>query len=853
MEALLGGVPGVLTSETRDDRSRSPRRVDAQWATLDGAGLALLGTGVPVGEQPSPPTAGQWDATIAGGLSPAAAALIEGSSGLGNNAVVISPSLGATSQVIMQLPSTKLGQLLGFKGSTTQKVKEITGVTRLHIMDKDRAKFQATVPVEVAGTPEQVAHCHRLLEAIVAGDQTELGHIIMHVPVDPALVGKVMGAKGQTVKEMTQVTGAYIEIQQDVAQGATAGPRLFIAGLPEQVHSAVDLVARFLESPGSRLEAVMGPGAWQPPMSQQQVLHQLQQPQQLHTLGTPVLPELLPQPELQQRALSLPEILAALPLEAIEAYEGLVRVFGPGASKNALTSHARPPGPAVVGDGGRVEERRIQVPARVKGHLLGLRGSTIELVRQTSSVVKCHLEEGKGVGKGGFLDVTIVGTRECNQHCVDLIDGIVRGDHSGLGHVTTYIQIDRSVIGKIMGYKGQTVKELTEVTGCYIEIQQEREQGAIEGPRLFVAGPPESVSSAVQLIQAFVASPASRLEAVLGPDLKLPRQSGNASATLAALASSGHGPTGLGNALSLLSGLPGLEVLADIAAQEAPAVQVISSPPPPLLPATSLPATSLGALPGALPAALPTVVLPAVLPAETLGAAPRDRPPLMNPSMLRSSVPAPSHQVVVPPRQVVQVPSVGLGGLPGLSDIGIGGAAAVATVAGARPVNGGVLEQKIVEIPASKKGHLLGLRGQTIEKVRSISGVKKCHLDEERGFDHRTNVKVQIVGTPDQTNHCASLIARIVAGDHSGIGHATDYLEIPVNKVNRLMGHRGEVVTQLKDMTQVYLDIQQGPQPGVPAGQARVFIAGPPENISQARHLVNSFLKVLDQHPDTDE
>lgn len=159
------------------------------------------------------------------------------------------------------------------------------------------------------------------------------------------------------------------------------------------------------------------------------------------------------------------------------------------------------------------------------------------------------------------------------------------------------------------------------------------------------------------------------------------------------------------------------------------------------------------------------------------------------------------------------------------------------------------VEVRVVEVPATKKGHLLGLHGQTIDKIRQVSGVRKCHLQEGREAGNWGNIHVEIVGTWERVDACEKLIHQVVGGDHSGIGHATDTMPIEVHKISRLMGHRGQVVTLLKDLTGTYLDIQQGPCPGVAAGEAQIFMAGPPENIGKAKILVGEFLRMMDLVP----
>jgi len=316
--------------------------------------------------------------------------------GATSNSVATNGSLSSalTTSTGFDFPSSKLGQLLVFKGLTIQKIKEISGVTRLHIHDKEKAKYQDSIPIEVAGSPKQVDHCKRVLESLIAGDQTELGHLTTYVNIEPSVVGKCMGYKGTTVKQMTEVTGCYIEIQQDRSRGNADTPRLFVAGQPDAVDSAVQLINRFIASPGIKLDAVLGPGAG--------------------TESQPALPS-----SVSNDAASALQPL----LNALASASGNPQLANPAYLQSCLNTSSDGALSAFEPDGPKVE-RIIEVPARKKGHLLGLHGQTIEKIRQTSGVIKCHIMADKGyMDKQGNIQVQIFGTKERVDICAILCSG----------------------------------------------------------------------------------------------------------------------------------------------------------------------------------------------------------------------------------------------------------------------------------------------------------------------------------------------------------------------------------------------------------------------------------------------
>jgi hypothetical protein len=164
----------------------------------------------------------------------------------------------------------------------------------------------------------------------------------------------------------------------------------------------------------------------------------------------------------------------------------------------------------------------------------------------------------------------------------------------------------------------------------------------------------------------------------------------------------------------------------------------------------------------------------------------------------------------------------------------------------------GPKEERVVEVPAKQKGHLLGLHGQTIELIRHTSGVIKCHIqvERDRGHSDKTGtIPVQIFGAPDKVAACINLIERVLSGDHSGIGHLTEWWVIEQSKVERLRGERWQVINALKDLTGCYMDIlQEDPVPGTEP-QTQLFVAGPQENVARAKTVVAALLGLMDQMP----
>lgn len=931
-----------------------------------------------------------------------------------------------SSQVCIEFPSNKMGQLLGYRGITIQKVKERSGVQRLHIPpdQKEKAKYQATIPIELGGTSEQINHCRALLNAVCLGDQSELGHSCTTVSVEPSVIGKLMGFKGKTVKELTDATGAYIEIQQDRNRGMTDTPQLFVAGPPQAVESAVALVQRFIASPGASLSAVLHPAN-----------------------ATVVAPT------------------SAGP-------DGQLVVFDPEGPK---------------------EERIIEVPARRKAHLLGLKGQTIELVRQISGVIKCHIMADRDRGaasKVGTIPVQIFGSPDRVAMCVDIIEGLMVGDYSGLGHTSEFIAVEASKVDRLRGDRWQVINTLKELTSTYVDVLQGPEDGLpVNETVLMIAGPVDCVERSKTIVTALLQMmdrlpadgkanpealgdlinsvlPPTNAAPALGPIHPVPTSSALASVQAplvhqsvsvthsfrsqvvappprlqppalphvtpempAAVQNiigavhqlSASTPGGLSNAgadvLSALSNYIGeLAVQAQANAQSQPQPSHLPAvaaaphlqpsyvaprrgrsrsprraPPalPPLAPpspALSSSASALSALLTAAPTSsalapssspgqgLTTALVPCSSPGHGLTSTTLDFPSAKLGQLLgykgltiqkvkdRSGVarlhipPAEkerakfqaaipievagtteqvdfcrflldavcngdqtelghttTHVAIEPsvigkimgykgktvkeltettgayieiqqdrargmsdtPQLFVAGPAEAVENAVGLiqrfiaspgaklEEVLIGMSCPMHSIADMSTLPDGQLavldpegpkEERIVNVPARRKGHLLGLKGQTIELIRQTSGVIKCHImaDRDRGYAPQAGeVPVQVFGAPDRVAYCCELIERIVQGDHSGIGHATDIVPLEPSKADRLKGDRWQVINTLKELTSTYMDLLQGSDGGLQPGEVKLFMSGPPGNVERARNIINALLALMDQLPHT--
>uniref|UniRef100_A0A7S2KDH9 K Homology domain-containing protein n=1 Tax=Zooxanthella nutricula TaxID=1333877 RepID=A0A7S2KDH9_9DINO len=391
--------------------------------------------------------------------------------------------------MIVDFPSSKLGQLVGFKGLTIQKVKETVGVAVLHIDDREKAKArsQATIPVEMSGTKQQVADCQRVLQDICNSDQTAVGHLTALINIELAAVGKIMGNRGTTVKQFSEETVCYIEIQQDRSRGSSDTPRLFVAGMPHQVEYAIQLINRFIASPGSKLDFILRPD----PASSAKA-GPLTDPlrEKLKACLHPMLSVFTDRSPVQSSLINASATGGPVALSAFE-----------------------PDGPK--------EERIIEIPARKKSHLVGLRGQTIELVQRTAGVLKCHImvERDKyEYDKDGQIPLQICGTKDRVDHCVQIIERIISGDYSGISHTCHVVPIEQTRVNYLRGDRWQVINYLKDLTGCYMDVIQGPPYGLARGEaQLFMTGPVERVARARAIIDSML----SNMDKIEMPDINV--------------------------------------------------------------------------------------------------------------------------------------------------------------------------------------------------------------------------------------------------------------------------------------------------------------------------------------------
>jgi len=140
-------------------------------------------------------------------------------------------------------------------------------------------------------------------------------------------------------------------------------------------------------------------------------------------------------------------------------------------------------------------------------------------------------------------------------------------------------------------------------------------------------------------------------------------------------------------------------------------------------------------------------------------------------------------------------------------------------------------------IPTSKVCDVLGVRGKNVQQVKQRSGIQKITI-----LDSAEPATVSVTGTPAQVERARSLVLALAGGDQTCVGNTTDAIAIEAHLVPRIIGPKGQTMTQMKEQSGAYIAVRRSPE----GAQQQVEMTGRPEAVAVARRLVEAFLAEVD-------
>ncbi|KAK2371971.1 far upstream element-binding protein [Trifolium repens] len=167
----------------------------------------------------------------------------------------------------IEVPSNKVGVLIGKSGDTIRYLQYNSGAKIQITRDADADPHSSTRPVELIGTVESIEKAEKLINAVIAEAdaggspalvarglspaQAIVGSDQIQIQVPNEKVGLIIGKGGETIKSLQTRTGARIQlIPQHLPEGDDSKERTVqVAGDKRQIEIAQDLIKEVLSQP----------------------------------------------------------------------------------------------------------------------------------------------------------------------------------------------------------------------------------------------------------------------------------------------------------------------------------------------------------------------------------------------------------------------------------------------------------------------------------------------------------------------------------------------------------------------------------------------------------------------------
>ena len=152
---------------------------------------------------------------------------------------------------IIEVNQDKVGQIIGSKGAIIQELQMRTGAK---IYVNQNFPDGVARQVNISGTPAQMKAASDLVKKIIAEGPTSIHvnaiaggpQIALTIDCPQALVGRVIGSSGATIKDLQSRSGAKIQINQDFPDGVPR--KINISGTQAAVSLATQLVNFVMEN-----------------------------------------------------------------------------------------------------------------------------------------------------------------------------------------------------------------------------------------------------------------------------------------------------------------------------------------------------------------------------------------------------------------------------------------------------------------------------------------------------------------------------------------------------------------------------------------------------------------------------
>lgn len=419
------------------------------------------------------------------------------------------------------VPTERIGDVLGLRGSIIQRIRQLSGASQVHVHEEDGR--QPVTPVEVAGSLEAVSKVGELVQAVLDGKHEAIGYVRRTMDVPERMLRNSGGRGGpgghplgQALKRVSAASGAWVQ------QPDPNGP-LVIVGTSEAVAQAQQLL--HLDEAEDVADAPR----------REQLLQQLRS--HLESAGgKPGIPQQMPLQGISAQAATAFSAAAAQAAAQVAAAQSSTAVpcsgacgmnpagspcgdpgggqllagFSSGPMPGGMAQAApglgnllagRSPAPNVVPApagtaAGHVVTAHFEIPAQRVKDVLGVKGRNVKALKAQSGIQKINIMD-----RSDPATVTVTGTPASIEACRFMVLSIAAGDQSVIGNVVEHMEIDQRIVSKFIGPKGQVISQIKDQSGAYLEV---RETGGGQPPRIIMTGPPDAVIRARELITQFL-------------------------------------------------------------------------------------------------------------------------------------------------------------------------------------------------------------------------------------------------------------------------------------------------------------------------------------------------------------
>uniref|UniRef100_A0AC34FBH2 K Homology domain-containing protein n=2 Tax=Panagrolaimus sp. ES5 TaxID=591445 RepID=A0AC34FBH2_9BILA len=150
--------------------------------------------------------------------------------------------------------------------------------------------------------------------------------------------------------------------------------------------------------------------------------------------------------------------------------------------------------------------------------------------------------------------------------------------------------------------------------------------------------------------------------------------------------------------------------------------------------------------------------------------------------------------------------------------------------------------QRILSIPGTKCGLIIGRNGDTIKSLQETLGVKMLLIQENQTISHGPK-PLRITGTPDKVENACRTIESIINSEDGRPQYAKSVGEVivPRSSVGIIIGKSGETIKRLINESGCKIQFKPDEDPNTPDRCAT--LQGTPDQIARATQMISDLLQ----------